>query len=120
MKIGVLGAGMIGRTIALDLSKSFQVTSFDMSADNLATLKEKNPAINCIKTNLLEFTTYKDLFHEFDIMVSAVPGFMGFKTLKTLIECGKNIADISFFPEDALVLNELALEHKVTAIVDCG
>ena len=45
---------------------------------------------------------------------------MGFNTLKACIECGKNIADISFFPENALDLNELAIKHQVTVITDIG
>ncbi|HEY2727155.1 MAG TPA: saccharopine dehydrogenase C-terminal domain-containing protein, partial [Parafilimonas sp.] len=50
----------------------------------------------------------------------AVPGFMGFDTLKAVIECGKNVADISFFPENALELDALAKEKNVTVITDCG
>ena len=45
---------------------------------------------------------------------------MGFQTLKTIIECGKNVVDISFFPEDALELDALAREKNVIAAVDCG
>lgn len=43
---------------------------------------------------------------EFDLVIGAVPGFMGFKTLKTVIEAGKNIVDISFMPEDFLLLDK--------------
>jgi 3-hydroxyacyl-CoA dehydrogenase len=46
MKIAVLGAGMVGRTIALDLAKDFDVTSFDVSAVSLAILKDINPKNN--------------------------------------------------------------------------
>jgi len=49
-----------------------------------------------------------------------VPGFMGYHTLKAVIEAGKNVVDISFFPEDALQLDSLAKEKNVTAIIDCG
>lgn len=45
---------------------------------------------------------------------------MGYNTLKAVIEAGKDVADISFFPEDALSLDALAKEKNVTAIVDCG
>ena len=45
---------------------------------------------------------------------------MGFNTLKAVIECGKNVADISFFPENALELDALAKEKNVTVITDCG
>ena len=45
---------------------------------------------------------------------------MGFDTLRAVIECGKNVADISFFPENALELDSLAKEKNVTVITDCG
>ena len=45
---------------------------------------------------------------------------MGFDVLKTVINCGKDIVDISFFNEDPFALDELAKEHDVTAVVDCG
>src|SRR5690606_27700002 len=53
-------------------------------------------------------------------VVGAVPGFMGFQTARTVIEAGKNMVDISFFPEDPFDLDQLAHEKKVTIVVDCG
>jgi saccharopine dehydrogenase-like NADP-dependent oxidoreductase len=55
-----------------------------------------------------------------DLVIGAVPGFMGFEMLQRVIRYGKNIVDISFFPEDALTLDALAKKNQVTAIVDCG
>jgi len=40
--------------------------------------------------------------------------------VKTVIEAGKNIVDISFFPEDSFLLDELAKKHHVTVVTDCG
>ena len=45
---------------------------------------------------------------------------MGYHTLKSIIGSGKNVVDISFFPENALELQKLAEDKGVTAIVDCG
>ena len=45
---------------------------------------------------------------------------MGFNTLKTIIEAGKNVVDISFFEEDAFDLDALANSKNVTAVIDCG
>ena len=56
----------------------------------------------------------------FDIVVTAVPGFMGYRTLEAVIKAGKDVVDISFFPEDALQLDEVAKAKNVTAITDCG
>lgn len=117
-KIIVLGAGLIGKAIALDLAKQHDVTSSDVNAENLKALTEQG-----VKTRLSDFkdkTALTKLVQPFDLVVLAVPGFMGFDTLKTLIEAGKNIVDISFFPEDPFLLDELAKKHNVTVIVDCG
>jgi lysine 6-dehydrogenase len=119
MKIAVLGAGMVGRTIAKDLSYNFEVTSFDISEVNLGILKEQ-ANVHTTKANLSNYSSYTSLLEGFDMVVSAVPGFMGYKTLETIIQLKKNIVDISFFPEDALAMNALAKNNGVTAIVDCG
>ena len=54
------------------------------------------------------------------MVVSAVPGFMGYRALDAIIRSGKTVVDISFFPEDALQLHQMAADAGVTAIVDCG
>ncbi|MEO5943966.1 MAG: saccharopine dehydrogenase C-terminal domain-containing protein [Ferruginibacter sp.] len=119
MKIAVLGAGMVGRTIATELSANFEVTSFDISDASLGLLKT-NVKINTIKADLKDFSSYGELLKPFEMVVNAVPGFMGYKTLEAIIDAGKNVVDISFFPEDALALDALAKEKNITAIVDCG
>ncbi len=118
--IAVLGAGMVGRAIALDLAKIFSVTSFDVSAANLSLLKSKNGVAQTVTADLSKFDEYKSWLAYFDIVVKAVPGFMGYKTLEAVINAGKNVVDISFFPEDVLQLDKLAKEKGVTVITDCG
>lgn len=120
MTIAVLGAGMVGRAIALDLAKNYAVTSFDVSKQNLQILQQKNAGIQTVVQDLKDYKAYPHFLHSFDLVVTAVPGFMGFDTLKAVIESGKNVADISFFPEDVLQLDALAKEKNITAIVDCG
>jgi lysine 6-dehydrogenase len=119
MKIAILGAGMVGRTIATDLSANFEVTSFDISDASLALLKNKEK-ITIVKADLKDFDNYNELLKPFEMVVNAVPGFMGYKTLEAIINAGKNVVDISFFPEDAFALDALAKEKNITAIVDCG
>ena len=53
-------------------------------------------------------------------MIGAVPGFMGYQMLQTVIEAGKNIVDISFFLKTLLDLDALAKEKDVIAVMDCG
>jgi saccharopine dehydrogenase-like NADP-dependent oxidoreductase len=120
MKIAVLGSGMVGRTIAIDLAQQHEVTSFDASEYALEILKSKSNNIKTVRTDLMEHNNYPNLLQDFDLVVTAVPGFMGFNTLKAVIEAGKNVVDISFFPEDALQLDAFAKQKNVTAITDCG
>ena len=120
MTIAVLGAGMVGRAIALDLAADFSVSSFDVNEQNLQLLQVKNAAIKTVVQDLNDLSAYPAFLKGFDIVVTAVPGFMGFHTLKAVIEAGKNVVDISFFPEDVLQLDALAKEKNVTAVVDCG
>ena len=54
------------------------------------------------------------------MVVGAVPGFMGYKILKAVLESHKNIVDISFMPEDSRGLIHLAKKNGVTAITDAG
>ena len=108
MQIAILGAGMVGRAMAIDLSKNYTVTSFDVSEQSLQLLNKKNSSIHTIQTDLSNYNNYTSLLKDFDLVISAVPGFMGYKTLEAVIKAQKNVADISFFPEDALQLDALA------------
>jgi saccharopine dehydrogenase-like NADP-dependent oxidoreductase len=120
MTIAVLGAGMIGRAIALDLAKNHDVTCFDLSKNNLEELNNRTDAVKTAAADFFQYDEYENWLDAFDIAVTAVPGYMGFKTLEAVINAGKNVVDISFFPEDALQLDKLAKQKEVTAITDCG
>ena len=117
-KIVVLGSGMVGRVIALDLSGEFEVTSVDVNRDNLAKLE--GTAVKPVQADLSSPSALRGLIGPCDLVVGAVPGSMGFSTLREVIAAGKDMVDISFFPEDALALDEAARKAGVTAIVDCG
>ncbi len=120
MQIAILGAGMVGRAMAIDLAAKYNVTSFDVSDNALQLLTQKNKTIKTIKADLRNYSNYNSMLTGFDFIISAVPGFMGYKTLESIINAKKNVVDISFFPENALELDALAKENDVTAIVDCG
>jgi lysine 6-dehydrogenase len=120
MQIAILGAGMVGRTMAVDLANNYAVTSFDVSEQSLQLLTQKSKQVTTIQADLSDYKNYTSLLKPFDFVISAVPGFMGYKTLEAIIIARKNVVDISFFPEDALQLNALAKQNNITAIVDCG
>jgi len=121
MKILILGAGLIGGPMALDLANdpNFQVTVADINKDVLQALADSHP-VKPIQMDLSFPDEVTRLVAGYDMVINAVPGFMGFNTLKAVIEAGKDVVDIAFFIEDPFELDELAKEKNVTAIMDCG
>ena len=95
-KILVLGAGMIGRAIAKDLAKDHIIKIMDISKENLSKLKNIEN-IKVIKSDARDIKLLKKYSDDCDLVISAVPGFLGFEILKKIIKCKKNVVDISFF-----------------------
>ena len=119
-KIIVLGAEMVGSAMAIDLVKNHWVTLADIDQQALDKVKHNTPKITIQHLDVTQHESLKKSIEPFDLVVCAVSGFLGFETLKTIIESKKNVIDISFFPENALDLDSLAKEKGITAVVDCG
>ncbi len=121
MKVLVLGAGLVGGPMAMDLAKNgeFEVTSADRSSEALSRLTGI-AGITTAQADLDDAEALKLLVKQHDLVISAVPGFMGYRTMERIIECGKNAVDIAFFPEDMFALDAKAKEMNVTAICDIG
>ncbi len=121
MHITVLGAGRVGQAIVRDLSRdaSLRVTAIDISSEALAPFADV-PQVQRVTADLRETDRVAAWLTGADLVICAVPGFMGFATLRSIIEAGKNVVDISFFEEDPFLLDDLARAKGVTAVVDCG
>ncbi len=119
--IVVLGCGLVGSAIVRDLAviEGHSVVAVDISSDNLNALPS-HELISTVEADVSEDGKVAELVQAADLVVCAVPGFMGYETLKRILEADKNVVDISFFPEDALELDELARSKGLTAVVDCG
>ncbi len=122
MEIIILGAGLIGAPMAIDLNRDdkFKVTVVDHSDDALNSIKTKCPELTIIQKDLSNPEDVTALVSDYDLVVNAVPGFMGFETAKAIIKAGKNCACIAFYEEDPFELDQLAKENNVTMIMDCG
>ncbi len=147
----VLGAGMVGSVMAADLAAGaagdatgapgtpdFAVTIADSRPEALERAKARAAAagfsIETVCADLADPAVLKRAIEPFDIVLGALASSIGFATLRTVIEAGKDYCDISFMPEDAIdpdagsdspdagsdSLDSLAKKHGVTAIVDCG
>lgn len=116
----VLGAGMVGSEMAIDMAKNHSVSITDFNKNALDKAVKRCDKLTPILLDVTDKAMLQKTINPFDLVICAVPGFLGFETLKSIIEAGKNVIDISFFPENSLDLFELAKQKKVTAIVDCG
>jgi len=119
-KIIVLGAGMIGSAMAIDLAKNHQVTLTDISLQQLKKVKDKCPAVTISELDVTDKTNLQSALKPFDIVISSVPSSLGYATLKSIIESGKDVVDITFSSQNSMDLDKLAKEKRVTAIIDCG
>jgi lysine 6-dehydrogenase len=119
-KIIVLGGGMVGSAMAIDLAKKHHVLLTDVNKAALEKAKKRCEELNTMQLDVTDKETLTETISNFDLVVSAVPGFLGYRTLENIINAGMNVVDISFFPENSLDLDQLAGEKGVTAIVDCG
>lgn len=121
MRVTVLGAGRVGSAIIRDLAAdgTFDVTAVDRSAESLAPLAGV-PNVSRERADLADGAEIDRVVRDADLVVGAVAGHMGYATVERVLQAGKNIVDISFFPEDPFGLDELARERGLTAIVDCG
>ncbi len=119
--VAVLGAGLVGSLVAKDLAADgrWAVLSVDRSEHALARLAGV-PNLATERADLADGSEVARIAAKADVVVGAVPGFLGARTVRTVVEAGRPVADISFSPEDPFELKPVALAKGVPAIVDCG
>lgn len=116
----VLGGGRVGGAIVRDLTavEDFSVTIADVDPVAVDRLMEDGADGMCL--DLSKPANVERAIKDADLVVGAVPGFMGYRTVERVLEAQKPIVDISFFPEDAFELDALARDAGVPCLVDCG
>ncbi|MCX7894625.1 MAG: saccharopine dehydrogenase NADP-binding domain-containing protein [Thermoanaerobaculum sp.] len=117
-RVVVLGAGRVGRAIAWDLAGDWDVCAVDVDQQSLGWLAERR--IATARADVRDSQALAKVVQQAHWVVNAVPGFLGFSVLRTLVELGCSVVDISFMPEDPRVLHELARQRGVQVAVDCG
>ncbi|MEM1796218.1 MAG: saccharopine dehydrogenase C-terminal domain-containing protein [Zestosphaera sp.] len=117
MRVLVLGSGSVGTLVAHDLSKDFEVLVVDRDESKLKRVEE---FASVLKLDLSRTEVLDDIFRSFDVVVNALPGFLGFKILKKALVVGRDLVDVSFMPEDPLPLNNEARQREVRVVVDAG
>lgn len=131
-RVAVLGAGRVGAAMALDLAadEALRVRAVDASEDALAELGARaqgrasgsgdSARLSTLAADLSDEEGVARAVEDADLVVGAVPGPMGFDTLRQVVDVGRPVVDISFFEEDPFRLDGLARERGVPAVVDAG
>ncbi len=119
--VAVLGAGLVGSLVARDLAADgrWSVLSVDRSEHALGRLAGI-PNLTTERADLGDAAEVARVASKVDVVVGAVPGFMGTRTVRAVLEAGRPVSDISFSPEDPFDLAPVAKAKGVSAIVDCG
>ena len=118
-KIVVLGAGNIGKFIGESLSASgvYDVTIVDINDTLLKTIKGKT--FHADLSSPYEIQKALEL-HDADIVINALPSFLGFQALKISVKLKRHVVDFSYMTEDPRQLDALAKENGVTVVTDFG
>jgi lysine 6-dehydrogenase len=120
LNIVVLGGGRVGGAIVRDLvaEDDFSVLVFDVDPVRLERLTDIGA--DGVIADLSKPSTVSQAVQDADLVVGAVPGFLGYRTAEEVLKAGRPMVDISFFPEDAFGLEDLAEEAGVPFVFDCG
>jgi len=120
LRIVVLGGGRVGSAIVRDLAAEENFSVLVVDVDPVAAERLTRFGADCIAADLSDPNTVSKAVAGADLVVGAVPGFMGYRVVEQVLREGRPIIDISFFPENAFELDELAKEAGVPCLVDCG
>ena len=120
MKVAILGAGLVGTPMALDLNKDKYIEVILADRDEKQLSRAKENGIICVQVDLMKDGAIEDIVKNVDFVINALPGEFGFKSLKRAIQAGKSGVDIAFYAEDYRDLQSLAKDNNVTWVVDMG
>ena len=122
LKIVVLGGGRVGHAIVRDLAAEDDFSVIVVDVDPVAVEQLTEFGADGIVADLSGPDTVARALAatDADLVVGAVPGFMGYQTVQRVLQEGRPVVDISFFPEDARGLEDLARKANVPCLVDCG
>jgi len=128
MRILVLGAGMMGRAIALDLHSysnfdSITIADIDNQAIQSAKIFLKGKDIDFTNIDINDTKDVKKHFQNADVAISAVPYRFNYTLAKIAVETKTHFLDLggnNDIVDKERSLFETARKNDVTVIPDCG
>jgi len=116
----VLGGGRVGGAIVRDLVAEDDYSVLVVDVDPVRVERLTDIGADGVIADLSTPKTVSKAVKDADLVVGAVPGFLGYRTAEEVLRAGRPMVDISFFPEDAFGLATLAEEAGVSFLFDCG
>ncbi len=125
MEILVLGYGNVGSIVAKDLAESMPSANVAIAGRHEIKAKEVAATINRknVTTIRLDADAYgeiADAMKTFDLIVGTLPGDLGYRSIQAAIDAKVDMVDVSYMPENPLILDERAIKAGVTVVPDCG
>lgn len=123
-RVTVLGNGLVGSVMALDLAANdnYDVTLCDLNtAGREKTRKDAGGRITARAD--VDFTSPVSITEAVrgqDLVIGSMPGSLGFAVLGAVIRAGVDMSDISFMGEDYRQWDVEAKKHGVTTFEDVG
>ena len=126
MKVVILGAGMMGSVIAMDLVKSNIVSEviltskFKEEVDKVLQ-KIKSSKLSTAVVDVTNSTALINLLRNksIDVVVNALPHEISFHALKTEVSEGVNVVDLTF-EDKYMSLHKIAQEKGIIIVPGCG
>jgi len=125
MKVLAIGCGHIGSVAAEDVARSMSTVEVFIADKDENRAKEVAERIDMdnvsyIKLDASNHTELVDTLREFDLAMGFLPGNLGYSLVNACIVAGKNLVDVSYMPENPLMLDSKSKEEGITIVPDCG
>ena len=82
-KVIVLGAGMVGSVMAIDMAKNHNVTLADLSQELLDKVKQKHNSLTTQQLDVTNKLVLQNTIRQYDLVICAVPGFFRIQDFKS-------------------------------------
>jgi len=122
LKALVLGCGLMGSAVAVDLARSRSVSNVVVMDTNSENLKRVSgfSKIKPIVGDVQNVESKMELAREFDVVVGALPSAITDNAVETVVKSGVSMVDLIFERVDRSEIDSVAKKRGVTIVPACG
>jgi lysine 6-dehydrogenase len=125
MRVLILGYGNIGSVLAWDLAGSMPSTECVIAGRHRKRAEEAAASLNRenvtgMRLDANDYRALVDAMKKSDLVIGTLPGDVGYQSVRAAIDAKVDMVDVSFMPENPLILEGEAVKAGVTIVPDCG